>query len=261
MQFRRLGRTNLMAAEVGISAAGLTELSPDDGAAVLRAAASSGSNIIEVGTADPAQLAAVALALKGLRPQLLVVGSGDVSRGVVEQALTALNLDHFDCYLAAGSSADLGEAQSLAGAGLARSVGLSTDDATEALSTILDGGIDVIQLPVNALELRSPIGIDAVLSAARDADVGVLGCSPLAGGGLGGSADESLVARLAFLLDGAPRSVAQAAIAWALSDPRVTAVVARTSRADHAAENAAASALAPLDEVLIERIAEALRAS
>lgn len=259
MQYRRLGRTNFMAAEVGIGASGLVALSAEDGAAVLRAAVSGGTNIIEVNTGDPAQLAAAALALKGLRPQLLVVGSGDVARGVVEHALTALGLDYFDCYLAAGARADLGEAQSLAGTGLARSIGLATDDATEALSAILDGGIDVLQLPFNALELRSPSGVDAVLSAARDADVGVLGCSPLAGGAFGASPAADLTTRLAFLLDGAPRSVAQAAIAWALTDPRVTAVVSSTSSPEHALENAAASALAPLDEGLIERIAAALQ--
>jgi aryl-alcohol dehydrogenase-like predicted oxidoreductase len=143
-------------------------------------------------------------------------------------------------------------------AGLARNVGIATADTTEALRAVLDGGIDVIQLPISALELRDPSGADAVLTAARDADVGVLACSPLAGGSLGAHGDRELLEALAFLEDGAPRSVAQAMLAWVLTDPRVAAVVAGPSSEGQALENAGASALVPLEEAALRRIAAVL---
>ncbi len=259
MQYRRLGRTNLMAAEVGIGARTLARLSPEDGAAVIRAGVSAGTNVIEVDTAAPAELAALSLALKGLRPQLVVVGTGDPTKSAVAAALAALGLDYFDCFLAAGPDADLGEAQTLVEAGVARSVGLATNDAAHALAAVLDGHIDVIQIPLNLLELRVPSGVDAVLTAARDGNVGILACAPLGGGRLGTRGAAEVLDRLTFLSDGAPRSIAQAAIAWSLTDPRVGAVVAGPGTAEQALENAGASALAPLDAATRERIATALR--
>jgi len=256
MQYRRLGRTNFMAAEVGIGLARLAHLDPEAGAAVVRAAVAAGTNLVEVDTRSEGEIAILASMLRGLRPQLIVVGVGDGARPGAQAALTALGLDHFDCYLAADSR-DLGEVQALGLGGLARTVGLTTSEPASALAAVLDGSIEVLQLSFNPLELRDPSGADALLTAARDADVGVLACSPLAGGRL--SEDSQLLNSLAFLIDGPARSVAQAALTWALSDLRVGAVVGGPRTVEQALENAAASRIAPLPDDILERIASALR--
>lgn len=255
MQYRRLGRTNFMAAEVAIGVGSLARLAPDAAAEVIRAAVAAGSNIVEVDTRVEPELAAVAAMLRGLRSQLLVVGVGEGDRAATETALAALGLDHFDCYLGTGSVA-IGEVQALAMAGLTRTVGITSSDSAEALAAILEGGIEVVQFPLNLLELRRASGADALLTAARHADVGVLACSPLAGGRLG--RDAQLLDALAFVTDGPARSVAQAAIAWSLSDPRVGAVVAGPRIAEQARQNAEASRIAPLPSEMLERIAAAL---
>ncbi len=226
---------------------------------MIRAGVSAGTNIIEVDTSSTAELAALALALKGLRPQLVIVGTGNPSRDSVEAALAALGLDYFDCFLATGPDADVGEAQTLVAASVARWAGLATDDPAQALAAVLDGNIDVVQMPYSLLELRVASGVDAVLTAARDANVGVLACAPLGGGRLGGHGVKDVLDRLAFLSDGAPRSIAQAAIAWSLTDPRVGAVIAGPGTVEHALENAGASPLAPLDAETLDRLATALR--
>jgi aryl-alcohol dehydrogenase-like predicted oxidoreductase len=256
MQYRRLGRTNFMAAEVGIGLSRLASLKADAGADVVRAAVAAGMNIVEVDTRSDSEIAVLASMLRGLRPQLIVVGVGDGVRPGTQAALTALGLDHFDCYLAADTG-DLGEVQALGLAGLTRAVGLTTSEPASALAAVLDGSIEVLQLSFNPLELRDPSGADALLTAARGADVGVLACSPLARGVLGH--DAQLLDTLAFLTDGPARSVAQAAIAWALSDLRVGAVVGGPRTVEQARENAEASRIAPLPDDILERIADALR--
>ena len=258
MQYRRLGRTNLMAAEVGIGLARIAHLEVDAGAAVLRAAIAAGTNLVEVDTRNESEIAVLASMLRGLRPQLIVVGVGDGGRPATQAALTALGLDHFDCYLAADTH-DLGEVQALGLARLTRAVGLATSEPASALPALLDGSIEVLQLSFNPLELRDPTGADALLTAARDADVGVLACSPLAGGRLGH--DPQLLEALSFLIDGPARSVPQAALAWALSDLRVSAVLGGSRTAEQARENAEASRIAPLPDDILERIASALRKS
>ena len=255
MQYRRLGRTNFMAAEVGIGLARLGHLETEAGAAVVRAAVAAGMNIVEVDTRSEGEIAVLASMLRGLRPQLIVVGVGDGGRPGTQAALTALGLDHFDCYLAADTH-NLGEVQALGLAGLTRTVGLTTTEPASALAAVLDGSIEVLQLSFNPLELRDPSGADALLTAARDADVGVLACSPLAGGRLGH--DAQLLESLGFLIDGPARSVAQASIAWALSDLRVGAVVSGPRTEQQARENAEASRIAPLPDDILERIAGTL---
>lgn len=257
MQYRRLGRTHMMAAEVGLGLRSLERLPAAAAAEVIRAAALVGSNVVEVDTGSPAQLAALALALKPLRSQLLVVGVGATNRESVEAAMATLGLDYFDAYLANAPGADLGEVQSLALAGVAKAVGVATSEMSEALSAILDGGVEIVQVPFNLLELRQPTGVDAVFAAAHAADVGVLACSPLAGGRLA-HGDAAVRDALEFLLDGRPRSVAQAALGWALTDLRVSAVVAGPASEEHVYENAGASYLAPLDDGTLAAIARAM---
>ncbi len=258
MQYRRLGRTHMMAAEVGLGLRSLLPLGVEAAAEVVRTAVLAGSNVVEVETNAPGQLAVLESVLRQLRPQLIVVGVGATDLEGARAAQAAMGLDYFDCYLADGPAPDLGALQALATEGVARAVGVSTGEMSEALSAILDGGVELVQIPFNLLELRAPSGVDAVLTAARDADVGVLACSPLAGGGLGAHGEPALLEALRFLLDGPHRSVAQAALGWALSDMRVSVVVAGPASEAQAYENVGASYLAPLDPLTLAGIATAV---
>ncbi len=259
MHYRRLGRTNLMVAEVGIGTTYLARAGAEGGAEVIRAGVAAGANLIEVDTAAPDELAALALVLRALRPQLVVIGTGDASEATVAGALEASGLDYFDCYLV-NDPARLADARALAMAGRTRFVGVAAHDPAEALRVVLGGEVDVVQVPRNAFELRTPTGVDAVLAAARDAEMGILACSPLGGGALSALGEPALLERLRSLTDGAPRSVAQAALAWVLSDHRLAAAVAGPSTVAQALDLTGASALAPLDELTSAKLAAALRA-
>ena len=258
MQYRRLGRTHMMAAEVGVGLRSLLRLGTEAASEVVRTAVLAGCNVVEVETDSPEQLSLVAGVLRQLRPQMIVVGVGATDLEGVRAAQAAMGLDYFDCYLASEPNADLGALQVLVSAGLAKAVGVAAREMSEALSAILDGGVELVQVPFNLLELRDPTGVDAVLTAARDADVGVLACSPIAGGRLGEHGERGLLEALGFLTDGPHRSVAQASISWALSEVRVSAVVAGPASEAQAYENLGASYLAPLDGATLAAIGAAV---
>jgi aryl-alcohol dehydrogenase-like predicted oxidoreductase len=245
MQYRRLGRSELMVAEVG---AGTGSLPAESAAAAetLRAAIDAGCTLIEFAVDDGAATAAIAEAIERRRPHVLLVatGSGDIAQ--LEAALEQLAVTSIDLYLVdAGNVAAL---PALRDGELTRFAGVAATDAEQALAAIEGGEADVVQWPYH---LAGP-DAEAVFAAAAIADVGLIGCSPLAGGELlrGAAADA-----VASMIAGAPRTPAQAAIAWALSEPRLAAVVVASRSAEQASENAEASDVAPLPEPELERVA------
>jgi aryl-alcohol dehydrogenase-like predicted oxidoreductase len=286
MQYRRLGRSELMVAEVGIGTASLAEAEPDVALETLGAAIEAGANIVEVDTTDERALDLVARAIERRRSQVLLVGLGSGERGSVVEALRRLGSERFDVYLLeddagegfhegaseggvgnpaaglggafAGGYGEMAPVEAMGLEGLARSVGLATSLMPAALAAILQGSVDVVQIPLNVIELAEPRGVDAVLNAAQAADVGVLACSPLAGGRLGEHGEPGLLSSLAFLEQGEPRSVAQGAIAWALSEARIASAVTGPRTLAHAFEALEASRIAPLAPDVLERVAAAL---
>ena len=255
MRYRRLGRSELMVGEVGVGATALAA-SRADGADAIRAALDAGVNLIEVAIADERQLAVVADAIEGAHRRLVLIGIGGAAEVAVEAALKQLGADRFDCYLIDDAAEEIAAVEAMAVSGLTRAVGLATDQPGAALAAIDGGGVDVVQLPFNLL---AP-DIEVVLRAAVVAGVGVIGCSPLAGGRLAAGADAPLAEALGFLLHGEPRTLPQAAIAWALSEPRLAAVIAGPRTAAQATEDAEASTVAPLPEADRERAVEAVLA-
>ena len=252
MRYRRLGRSELMVGEVGVGAAALAA-SHAEGAGAIHAALDAGVNLVEVAIADARQLAVVADAIEGAHQRLVLIGTGTAAEAPVEAALEQLGADRFDCYLLDESAGEIAAVEAMAVRGLTRAVGLATDQPQAALAAIDGGGVDVVQLPFNLL---AP-DIEAVLRAAAASGVGVIGCSPLAGGRLATDADTALAEALAFLLHGEPRTLPQAAIAWALSEPRLAAVIAGPRSAVQATEDAEASMVAPLPEADRQRAVEA----
>jgi aryl-alcohol dehydrogenase-like predicted oxidoreductase len=240
-----------MTAEVGIGTRALVHEGVEAAAATVDAAVAAGVTLIEFEVADQRAIEAIAGTVARSRSQLLLVALGDAEPGVARAALERLGIDRFDCYLANGADADTSAAQVLALDGLTRVAGLATDSPERALAAVLEGGVDLVQMPFHALDRSLLDGASAVLNAARAADVAVLGCSPLAGGRLLTPATEEA---LSFLTDGPPRTVAEGLVAWALSEPRLNAVITGPRTPAHAFDAAEASRHAPLPDDVIQRL-------
>ena len=256
MQYRRLGRTELMVAEVGLGVRSSAGIAPEAATEIVRAALDAGVSLIELAASDLAAAVAVGHAIDRRRPHLVLVVSGDANADSLEATIARMATDSVDCYLldldrldTHGVDEAWAKLEVLRERGLARFLGVTARSAVATLGVVEDGRTEVVQASHNLLGAGA---VESVIAAAAGADVGLLACSPLAGGRLT-SGEQG--AGLAFLAQGDPRTLAQAAIAWALSDARVSAVVAGARTPEQAVENAEASRVAPLPRVVLERVA------
>ncbi len=261
MQYRRLGRTELMVAEAGLGVRLSEGIGPEVASETVRAALDAGVNLIELAASDLAAAGAVGRAIERRRAHVLLVVSGDADAGALEATLKRMATDSVDCYLLDIERLDthgLDEAwanlEVLRERGLARFLGVAARSPVAALAVVDDGRADVVQAPHNLLDAGAA---EPLITAAAGAGIGLLACSPLAGGTLASEQG----AGLAFLTEGDPRTLAQAAIAWALSDVRVSAVVAGARTPEQAVENAEASRVAPLPRAVLEQVAGGRRRS
>jgi len=234
-----------MVAEVGIGTSALTDVEPHVGAEVIRVTLDAGANVLELDVSDARAVELVALALERRRANVVLVATGDGDEAVARAALDRFGAERFDCYLLdldRTSPAD-GGAEYLVELGLARFAGVASTEHAPALDVLLGGEADVVQAPFHLLGAS---GFEALLRAAAVSDVGLLACSPLAGGRLGSRIDAPLAEALSFLTHGEARTLSQAAVAWALSEARLSAVVAGPRTVEQALELLEASRVAPL---------------
>ncbi len=255
MQYRRLGRTELMVAEAGLGVRPSEGVAPEAAVETVRAALDADVNLIELAASDLAAAGAVGQAIDRRRARVVLVVSGDADAGALEATLERMGTDSVDCYLLDLERLDThrvdeawAKLETLREGGLARFLGVAARSPLAALAIVEDGRADVVQAPHNLLDAGAT---EPLMTAAAGAGIGLLACSPLAGGAL----TNRQGAGLAFLTEGAPRTLAQAAIAWALSEPRVSAVVAGARTPEQALENAEASRVAPLPQAVLERVA------
>ena len=122
----------------------------------------------------------------------------------------------------------------------------------ELARAMRSGRIDAIQIPLNPREREVE---REILPLAEELGLGVIVMRPLGG--------EGSVIRAPESADLAPLGIdtwAQALLKWALSDPRVTAVIPATRDVEHARENVAAGSppwFGPDERRLVERLAGA----
>ncbi|HEU4976996.1 MAG TPA: aldo/keto reductase [Baekduia sp.] len=118
----------------------------------------------------------------------------------------------------------------------------------ELAEVMRSGRIQMVQIPYNPDERAVE---REILPLAEELGLGVLVMRPLGSGGLGRGPGAAELEPLDV------RSWAEAVLVWALSDPRVTAVIPATSSAEHAAANARAGEHPGFDadqRVLVERL-------
>jgi aryl-alcohol dehydrogenase-like predicted oxidoreductase len=122
--------------------------------------------------------------------------------------------------------------------------------AFEELARVMrTGRIQAVQIPLNPHEREVE---HEILPLADELGLGVLVMRPLGEGALLPGPDSSLLEPLGVA------TWAQALIKWALSDPRVTAVIPATTSPEHARENAAAGSppwFGPDERRLVEQLA------
>jgi len=239
LETRRLGRTDLTVSAVSLGTEYLVEASRETVVGVVRRAVESGVNYLDALFAYPRYRDNLGAALRGLRERVLIAGhlgpaekdgqfrmtrGVDECRALLEDLLVRLGTDHVDVVFLSncdepddyeqvfgpGGLSDL--ARRLVEEGKARFIGFSCHRPGVALKAVRSGLIDVLMYPIN-LSGDGEAGRRELFGACAAADVGLIGMKPFAGGALLGEAD------------GRPPATPVQCLAYALSQPGVSAVV------------------------------------
>jgi aryl-alcohol dehydrogenase-like predicted oxidoreductase len=153
-------------------------------------------------------------------------------------------------------------------AGKVRFIGLTTADSGDGevcRAAIEDGSYDTVQVTYNVL--RRDLAATGILDQVAENGLGIIVKSPLGTGAFtekfrslpeARRAEQERIARLGQLVDGSSRTIAQLALRYVLSNPRVSSVIAGTRRVAHLEENAEVGDGKGLPQELTRRVEEAV---
>lgn len=260
MRYRRLGRTELVVSEVGITARALEGLSPEVAGATLQAAIAAGVTLIAMDARDSAtDLEPMIAEVTGIeRPRLTIVAvldhlpaPDDLAPEVAAIAGRFGDRGYLDvvAFPHAPEAAHLAAIEDLRSRGLVRHTGIATSDADVACAAIEAGAVEVLVAPLN-MPRRHLVRPALVTAAAHD--VGVVLAGRVASGG--SLSDERIAAALDEVSRGHGVSVPRALVAWGLGEPGVGSVAAGATSPAEAADLADASSAVPLPERWVEAL-------
>ena len=236
MNRRRLGRTELAVAELGLGTEYLLDTSAQNVDRVIRTAVDAGAEYIDFFYAQPDIRDWMGRALDGIRDRVILAGHlgpgelngqycklRDVARSqeFFEDLLRRLGTEYVDVLFL--HNADSPEDTDLAlgpflervnayrEQGRARFIGFSGHTPATTIRAVESGQVDVLMYPIH-LEHHGDSGRDEVLSACAARDVGLVGMKVFAGGKLLRERADQGVTPVPFL-------------AYALSRPAVSTVV------------------------------------
>ena len=244
MERRTLGRTGVDVPVVGLGT-WLTFDVPDDeqedADAVVAAGFREGIRLVDSSPMYGRAEGVLGRALDGFRERAFVAtkiwtGSVEEGRAQLEAQLDFYgHVDLEQVHNLVAWEAHLGWLESEREAGRVRYLGATHYAAPafgELARVMRTGAIDAIQIPYNPREREVE---REVLPLAEELGLGVIVMRPLGGpGGPRGGPDADRLAPLGV------ETWAEALLRWALSDPRVTAVIPATANPEHARQNARA---------------------
>lgn len=244
MERRTLGRTGVDLPVVGLGTwltFDLPDAEQDAADAVVAAGFQQGARLVDTSPMYGRAERVLGRALDGFREEAFVAtkvwtGSVEEGRAQLEEQLDFYDgrVDLEQVHNLVAWEAHLGWLESEREAGRVRYLGAThyAPSAFEELARVMrTGAIDAIQIPYNPHEREVE---HEILPLAEELELGVIVMRPLGEGALlpGPSAD-----RLGPL---GAETWAEALLKWALSDPRVTAVIPATTSPEHARQNARA---------------------
>ena len=204
MQYRRLGKTNLMVSEIGLGGEWLERHTPEECRAIIGYCEKQGINILDCWMSEPRVRSNIGAAIKGRRERWIIQGhigstwqdgqyvrSRDVAKARIAFAdmLTRLDTDYIDLGMIhyVDDEADwnaivngpfLAYVRELKAQGRIRHIGMSTHNPTIAKLAVESGVIEMMLFSVNPAFDMLPVNGDAEVYFGEDFSTAVDGISP-----------------------------------------------------------------------------------
>ncbi len=264
MRYRRLGRTEAIVSEIGITARAWQDLPLEQATEAAAATFAAGVSLVAIDVRDvQPDLEQLVGEVAGIdRPRLTIVSvfaslpAPELLGPAVEAAAVRLGpAGYLDvvAFPTPLTDAHLAALEEVRARGAIRHAGIATSDPQRAVEAIEAGWAEVLVAPLN---LPSRLAMRPAIEAATQHDVGVV----LAGRvGNGRTLDLALVAEALTTVEGGADRAGRALVAWGLSESGVHCVAAGVRSPEEARLLVSASRAAPLDEAHVRALEAAAR--